>query len=305
MGNGVTIGIPVFNEELRIERAVRCAAPQCDRLIVADNASSDGTQAVCRRLQREFPNMDYVRHGYNMGALENWHFILEATETPFFMTLGSHDYIDGDFIETLLRVLVSDDSVVLAAGGLSPQNEMNSHEVSVFNAWQAGLQEDAADRVRSLLFDRAHLAWAIYGLFRTEAYKACFTRDLPPYGIDVVFLAKIAMRGKIAILADAQYHAWTRNKGDETSGYVERILGRKENSGNQLTMRNTLRVALFDILSTAEAPSGILSALALRFQTMVRFGTFKRTGGDIPYYALYLPVKIVRKFDRLSRAVNR
>ncbi|MBT8120914.1 MAG: glycosyltransferase, partial [Gammaproteobacteria bacterium] len=43
MKNGLTIGIPVYNEKDRIERAIRSAAPQCEKLIVSDNASSDGT----------------------------------------------------------------------------------------------------------------------------------------------------------------------------------------------------------------------------------------------------------------------
>lgn len=303
--NGVTIGIPVFNEDGRIERAIRSAAPQCERLIVADNASTDATGEICQRLLNAFPNMEYFRHDRNIGALQNWHFLLNETRSDYFMTLGSHDYIDPDFIQTLLVKLEADSNRVLAAGGLILDYDDRSEGIGAFNNWKQGLQDEAVDRVWSLLFDRAHLAWAIYGLFKTDVYKQCFTQDLPPYGIDVVFLAKVAKQGKIAIVDTTSYHAWIRRKDDDKTGYVERILGKKAKPGKEKNMRNELRVALFDILASCVPKKGTWANLTLRYQVMVRFGTFTKPGTDMAFYLLYLPVKIARKFGRAFRLAGR
>ena len=43
MNSGVTIGIPVYSEQDRIERCIRAVAPQCDKLIIADNFFTDDT----------------------------------------------------------------------------------------------------------------------------------------------------------------------------------------------------------------------------------------------------------------------
>lgn len=305
--NGVTIGIPVYNEQDRVERAIRCAAPQCERLVVADNASTDATEVVCRRLAAEYPHMEYVRHERNLGALENWYFLLSVTDSPYFMTLGSHDFIDDNFIETLRGVLEADPLVMLAAGGLCYEYESEAApgptRDSGFGAWEAGRQDDPASRVRSFLFDEVRLPWAMYGLFRADAYTECFTRDLPPYGIDVIFLAKIAHRGKIVVVEDTHYHAWIRSSGDTRSTYVERLIGKKERVGVRKRMRNAMRAAMFNVLLDSERPATFSERLALRYRAMSRFGTFRKSSVDPWFYVLFVPVKAARKLRRVRRSV--
>lgn len=305
--NGVTIGIPVYNEQDRIERAIHCAAPQCERLVVADNASTDGTESICRRLELIYPHLEYVRHTHNIGALENWHFLLSVTESPYFMTLGSHDFIEDNFIETLRGVLESDPSVMLAAGSLcyeyeSPEDSGPTTDGN-FNTWAAGAQEDPAKRLRSLLFDEVRLPWAMYGVFRTQAYKECFTRDIPPYGVDTIFLAKIIRRGKIIVTNDTHYHAWIRARKDVSSTYLERLLGSKARNRVRKRMRNAMRVAMFDLLLDSESPATFSGRQMLRQEAMTRFGTFKLDGIDPWFFLLYVPVKLARKWKRLRRLI--
>jgi len=299
--NGVTIGIPVFNEQDRIERAIRCAAPQCERLVVADNASTDATETICRRLATEYTHLEYVRHEQNMGSLENWHFLLSVTDSPYFMTLGSHDYIDANYIDTLLAIMLADDSVIVAVGNLCFEYEEGSgpNTDEAFNAWEGGIQENAAARVRSFIFDDAQLAWLMQGLFRTHEYKTHFTRDLPPYGIDAVFLATILQHGKIVVSPATRYHAWIRHSKGNHPSYLERLIGKKSRSSKRNRMRNNMRAALYKVLLGSEEPSTLLDITRLRFQVMTRLGTFKLNDTDPMFYLLYIPVKLARKLRRL------
>jgi glycosyltransferase involved in cell wall biosynthesis len=64
----LNVTIPVFNEERRLERGIRRLAPfvaeqmRCDyELVIADNASTDGTAEIARRLAAEFPCVRVVR----------------------------------------------------------------------------------------------------------------------------------------------------------------------------------------------------------------------------------------------------
>lgn len=64
----LNVTIPVFNEERRLERGIRQLAPllaeafTCDyELVIAENASTDGTPALARQLAAEFPRTRVVR----------------------------------------------------------------------------------------------------------------------------------------------------------------------------------------------------------------------------------------------------
>lgn len=64
----LNVTIPVFNEERRLERGIRRLSPfLAERmvgdyeLVIADNASTDGTADIARRLAAEFPRMRVVR----------------------------------------------------------------------------------------------------------------------------------------------------------------------------------------------------------------------------------------------------
>ena len=304
MKNGVTIGVPVCNEQDRIERTIRRAAPQCEKLIVADNCSTDDTEKVCRRLLSEYPNMSYFRHSRNLGALRNAFFLIEKTNTPFYMMLGSHDYIDEGYVEKLHETLEENTDIELATGELWFDYGTHIEPSSSYNNWTRGLHEDALERTWSVLFDRAYFAWAGYGLFRTETYRKLLTEDLPPYGADVVFLARVAKAGKIAIVKGTRYYGWIRKEEDENIGYVERLLAEEHKSADTSRMRNELRLAEFELISSFFPSVGFWKKATLRCQAMTHFGTFKKPGLDVPFYLLYLPVKIWRRARRLTEALR-
>ncbi len=64
----LNVTLPVFNEERRLERGIRQLAPFLAEmmpgdyeLVIADNASTDGTPEIARRLAGEFPQVRVVR----------------------------------------------------------------------------------------------------------------------------------------------------------------------------------------------------------------------------------------------------
>ena len=305
---GVTIGIPVFNEEKLIRRAAESVVSQCERLIIADNASSDGTQQVCLDLAREFPNIEYIRHAQNRGALENWHFLLAKADTPYLMVLGSHDFVAPNFIQTLKQLLDSDSNAVLAAAALHFQQHMLEENTvikdSVFSSWTNGALENVVQRVRSAVFDDVNLSWAMYGLYRTEVYKKCFTRDLPIVGGDNVFLCKVSTVGKILISNATAYYAQPR-KRDTGADYVMRVTANKEVSASHNKIRSEMRSQIHDILRRVEQPRNFFKSIMLRFRVMARYGVFKLQTFDPLFFILFLPAKLASEIRRLVRRIRR
>lgn len=304
MKNGLTIAIPVFNEEHFIERAIRCTAPQCEQVIVSDNASTDRTGEICRDLLDELPNVKYIRQDVNIGSFGNCMSILQKVTTPYVMYMGSHDLIDENYASTVLPAIAGDDSIAVATGELCLEYGSRTEEVDSYNAWTGGLEHDPKTRVLSFLFDRAPLEWASYGIFRTESVRDFLTEDLPAYGVDIIFLARILKQGRLSIRKGACYHAWVREDKGPKSSYLERVTAKKHAYGASKQLRNAFRVAQYRMITDFFPTAGFWKRLALRHRAMVRFGTFRHQGLDILYYLLYLPVKIVRKFDRTSRLIK-
>jgi glycosyltransferase involved in cell wall biosynthesis len=305
---GVTIGIPVFNEEKLIRRAAESVVSQCERLIIADNASSDGTQQVCLDLAREFPNIEYIRHAQNRGSLENWHFLLSKANSPYFMTLGSHDFVAPNFVKTLKQLLNSDKDNVLAVAALYFQQNStganNAKKDTLFSSWENGARKDVVQRVRSTIFDDVNLSWAMYGLFKTEVYKKCFTRDLPLVGGDNVFLCKVSAAGRILISNETRYFAQPRER-DTGTEYVMRVTANHDVSTSHNKIRSEMRLQIFNILTQVEKPKNAFERNMLRFRIMARYGVFRLQSFDPLFFILFLPSKIASEIRRLIRRANR
>lgn len=300
MKNGVTICIPVFNESQRVERAIRSAALQCDYLIVSDNASTDGTDQVCLRLQEEYKNMAFTRQSENVGALNNFRYLLNQVETEFVSLLGSHDYIDGNFVQVLKTILENDPDTEIAVGSLVYEFDSKQIPENLFNTWKGGELDTAAERATACIFDRNCLGWANYGIFRTSTLKEVFfTHDDPPYGIDITLITRVAIRGKIRISPKTHYYAWVRTKQDvkKSPSYMERIMGHNRNP-NTRKMRDDFCRALFGIYTSTIGIASGFQRLKARYRFMVRNGMFKDMPPDYLYYLIYIPVKLTRRYQR-------
>ncbi len=68
----ISVVIPVYNAEEFVRSAVVSALDQAEtaEVILAEDNSTDGSIAVCRSLEREYPNVSLIRHpdGENHGA---------------------------------------------------------------------------------------------------------------------------------------------------------------------------------------------------------------------------------------------
>ena len=81
----VSVGLPVRNAEDRVATAIRSVLEQDHadlELVVSDNASTDGTEDVCRELARSDPRVRYVRQPLDLGILGNFRATLGSRRAP-------------------------------------------------------------------------------------------------------------------------------------------------------------------------------------------------------------------------------
>src|SRR5262249_1424957 len=116
----LSIGIPVFNgQEFLPELLDSLLAQTFDdfEILICDNASSDGTQTICRDYERRDPRVHYMRNERNVGAVANYNRVFELSNAPLFKWAAHDDLYHVKYLEACLRLLDDDPDTVLAHTG--------------------------------------------------------------------------------------------------------------------------------------------------------------------------------------------
>lgn len=306
MQNGVTIGIPVYNEEARIERTIRSVVDQCEMLIVSDNASTDRTGKICEKLALEFKSIRYIRQPENIGSNKNWMHILHKVNTPYFMFLGAHDYVESNYIPTLLTLLKEDEASVGAFGRLHFDDGDSITEQKSFNRLRAWESDSTKTRILGAIYSGAPVQWAIYGLYKSAVFKRLFFDVIGQgagYGADVLFIIKILQEGKFRVASTTNFYAWIR-KNDS----AEAVAKRCDPSGStrpRKQIKNDYFAAQHKIMLESLEIDDALRGLVIKLRSYAQFGPFKCGNYDALYYLAFIPAKIVYKVLKLYRRLWR
>lgn len=109
----VSIGMPIFNDEKYVSRALDDLLSQTFydfELIISDNNSTDKTEEICKKYASKDRRIRYYRQSQNIGPQANFNFVLHLARGEFFMWAASDDRWDKDFITILLDAIRHDES---------------------------------------------------------------------------------------------------------------------------------------------------------------------------------------------------
>jgi len=208
----LTIGLPVYNGERYLPGAVGSILAQTYgdyELLIADNASSDGTEEICRGLSREDSRIRYVRHDENIGVVPNHNYTVNAARGELFRWAADDDLIRPTGLEACVRLLdESGPETVLAFPRTEVVDEDGRH-VRYWAEQGAVEQPEPEQRLRVLL---EHPAGHLRGGFLPPFYAVVRTAVLrstallrPFYPADVVLVVELALRGKFGEVPEPLY----------------------------------------------------------------------------------------------------
>ena len=101
----VSIGMPVYNGEQFIREALDSLLAQTFtdfELIISDNASTDGTEAICREYATRDARIRYVRWAENRGGIANFMHVLDKAVGEYFMWAAHDDRWDPNWVSSIL-----------------------------------------------------------------------------------------------------------------------------------------------------------------------------------------------------------
>src|ERR1051325_8805772 len=112
----VTIGLPVYNSERFIAQSLDSLLAQTYgdfRIIISDNASTDGTPDLCNDYARRDKRVFYSRNAVNIGASPNFNRVFALSESPYFKWATADDYWAPSMLEKCVRILESAPTIAL------------------------------------------------------------------------------------------------------------------------------------------------------------------------------------------------
>ena len=105
-GPQVTVAIPVYNSSATLERCIRSAMRQTLRgieILVADDASTDGSGELAERLAAEDPRVKVLRLPENGGKPRAMNMLVEAARGTWVAVLDADDAFHDERLERLLH----------------------------------------------------------------------------------------------------------------------------------------------------------------------------------------------------------
>ena len=116
----LSIGLPVRNGENWLTVSLDSILQQTRgdfELIIADNGSTDGTQAICRDRAARDPRIRYVRNDENLGAAANYNLVLDLARAPLFKWHAHDDQLAPDCLERSVAALERNSQAVACITG--------------------------------------------------------------------------------------------------------------------------------------------------------------------------------------------
>jgi len=112
----LSIGLPVYNRGKLLKQSLEALLNQTFsdfELIISDNASTDGTEEICREYAQRDGRIRYHRNRSNIGGPRNFNQTFEVSSSKYFKWATSDDLCAPQFLELALGVLERDPVVVL------------------------------------------------------------------------------------------------------------------------------------------------------------------------------------------------
>ena len=194
----VSVCLPTYNGVSRVEAVVRSVLAQDHadlELVISDNASTDGTEELCRSLAAEDPRIVYHRNPVNVGLLNNFIGAGRLARGEFFRWVGDDDWLAPNCLSRGVDAFAEDPRLILVTSQVDYTGPDGVTETAPYPG-TALRSDDPLVRLTEMLrlLNESHLIIdPLYGLVRREPVVRIGRRNM--LREDEVFATKLALAG--------------------------------------------------------------------------------------------------------------
>lgn len=201
----LSVGVPVYNGETFLRQTLESILAQSFgefELIVSDNASTDGTEAIAREFAGRDVRVRYHRNEKNLGLARNYNLLFSLASGEYFKWASADDLCLPGYLERCIAVLDREPEVVL----VYPKTRFVDATGKILDIEDPGwnLTSDLPEERLRYVVTSAHWVNSILGVIRSRALAK--TRLLPSYpGGDYCVLGELSLMGKFFEIAEPLY----------------------------------------------------------------------------------------------------
>ena len=213
----VSVGMPVYNGERHLREALDSLLGQDYpnvEIVIADNASTDGTAAICAAYAARDARVRYVRHETNRGIAWNFNRVFALSRGEYFMWAACDNVLAPSLLRKCIDALEGhrDASLCHAQCGFISED---GRPLGGPHANYEATGVDVRARWKRVLNARAYPAWytAIYGVIRASCLRRTgLVRAV--WGADQLLVAELSLQGPLLQVPELLW--WLRHHDDAT-----------------------------------------------------------------------------------------
>jgi glycosyltransferase involved in cell wall biosynthesis len=194
----ISICLPVRNGASTLPTVVESILAQDHaslELVIADNASTDGTGEFCRELAADDERIVYIRQPQNIGIVNNFQSAMQHSRGTFFRWVSDDDWLAPNCLSSCLQVFEADQRLILVTTEIDFTGDDGVTRTAQYHG-DALASDDPIERLSEilrLLNDSYLLIDPIYGLMRRDVIAPLPRRNM--LREDQIFATKIALAG--------------------------------------------------------------------------------------------------------------
>jgi glycosyltransferase involved in cell wall biosynthesis len=209
----VSIGLPVYNGEASIEAVAKSVLDQDYEnieLVLSDNASTDNTEEVGRKLAAIDGRVTYHRQSENVGLIRNFVWTRQNARGSYFRWIGDDDQIARTYVSRCLDEFANDPRLILVTTQLSYTSDLGGTQTQRYDGTELR-SDDAVVRFAEMLrlLTAGYLVLdPIYGMVRADAVT-----HIPYYsGLrgDELYATRLALAGPWGHIPEILGHRYWR-----------------------------------------------------------------------------------------------
>jgi len=268
----VSIGLPVYNGSAFVAEAIESIRSQSFgdfELLVSDNASTDETGDIVRDLAASDDRITYLPGEANIGANRNFNRTFFYARGEYFKWAAHDDVLESTFLQRCVETLDADPSTVLVhtrteyigadsnplrplargylgSDGFIERLALDDSVSQLMRSAKAAVRFDAVVNRMSVFYD-------VFGLGRADAFeRSLLLRDY--YGADKVFLAEMALCGKLERLTDTLFKRRCHESASTRMADLSRLAEWSNSSGGFVYYPLQMLAGYVDAVRASDLP---------------------------------------------------